>query len=192
MTAPVKNPSETVWNAWGDEGRSFHVITDQELNRFTRLLPIQRGHKAVDAGCGTGGFSRQLHRFGYDVTGVDFAASAIRAAARTPLPGVRYVHHDLNEGDPPGLLPGGIDLVVCRMLLPFLKDPVAWVRRTRDSWLRPGGRMYVVIPVTGDDAGQPGGVTEQQIVPLTFGWAEAVRYDLRGPLACLVLRSPAT
>ncbi|GAA1919740.1 class I SAM-dependent methyltransferase [Streptantibioticus ferralitis] len=188
----TRSPSATTWDAWAEEGRGYHMLTDTELAAFARHFPIRCGHVATDVGCGTGVFSRQLHRFGYDVTGIDFADTALRAARRTPLTGVRYLRHDLNQGDPPGLPIRGIDLVVCRLILPFLTDPAAWVRRVRDFWLRPGGRMYAVIPVVGEDVTQPGGMAEREIASLSFGWAQAVRYDLRGPLACLALRSTAT
>jgi len=192
MTTAGRSPSASVWNAWEEDGQTFRVITDTELMRFTQHCLVGRGQVAVDAGCGTGAFSRQLYRFGYDVTGLDFADKALTAARRTPLPGVRYLRHDLNQGDPPGLLRNGTDLVVCRLVLPFLNDPYTWAGRVRDFWLRPGGRMYAVIPVVDEHTTQPGGMTEQEITALTTGWAQAVRYDLRGPLACLVLRSGAT
>ena len=35
-------------------------------------------------------------------------------------------------------------------------------------------------------------MTDQEISALGHGWASVVRYDLRGPLACLVLRASAT
>ncbi|BDM67510.1 hypothetical protein HEK616_09970 [Streptomyces nigrescens] len=185
-------PSATTWDAWQEDGRGYQIVTDTELMKFATHFPIRCGHVAVDVGCGNGTFSRQLHRFGYDVTGLDFSDLALTAARRTPLPGVQYVHHDLNQGDPPGLPPHGIDLVVCRLVLPFLHDPLAWVRRVRDLWLRPGGRMYLVIPIVGEDADQPGGMTEAQISDVAHGWAQTVRYDLNRSSAALALRSAAT
>ncbi|WP_274558098.1 class I SAM-dependent methyltransferase [Streptomyces spiramyceticus] len=186
------SPSAAVWDAWEADGRSYYVINDTELMQFTRNFPVRSGGIAVDVGCGNGAFSRQLHRFGYDVTGFDFASTALHAARRTPLPGVRYLHHDLNKGDPPGLPRHGIDLVVCRLVLPFLNEPTAWIRRVRDLWLRPGGQMYVVIPVIEGDTTQPGGMTEREIANLTPGWSHSVRYDVRGRVAFLALRSAAT
>ncbi|AJC58581.1 class I SAM-dependent methyltransferase [Streptomyces sp. 769] len=183
----ARNPSPTTWDHWEHNGHTFRVITDTELDRFTRYCLGRRGRIAIDAGCGNGAFSRQLHRFGFDVTGLDFAHVPLTAARRTPLPDVRYVHHDLDQGDPPGLPPRGIDLVVCRMVLPFLSQPYAWVRRVRDHWLRDNGRLYLVIPRADAHTAQPGGMTEQEIADLTTGWGSVVRYDLRGPLACLVL-----
>ncbi|MFJ5952226.1 class I SAM-dependent methyltransferase [Streptomyces noursei] len=180
-------PAPTTWDNWEANARTFRVITDTELDRFANHLLGRRRGIAVDAGCGNGAFSRQLHRFGFDVTGLDFASVPLAAARRTPLPNVRYVHHDLNQGDPPGLPPHGIDVVVCRMVLPFLEQPHAWLRRVRDHWLSDGGRLYLVIPVVDEPTVQPGGMTEHEIAELTTGWRSVIRYTLRGPLACLVL-----
>ncbi len=83
----LTSPAGTTWNAWAAEGRSSHLLTDVELEHFARHLPLRCGHVAVDAGCGSGGFSRQLYRFGYDVTGLDYADAALTAARRTPLQG---------------------------------------------------------------------------------------------------------
>ncbi|MFD7407992.1 class I SAM-dependent methyltransferase [Streptomyces sp. NPDC059866] len=188
----VHQPGPHDVERWAMEGRSYHMLTDVELEHFTRRLGVRRGHVAVDVGCGSGVFSRQLYRFGYDVTGLDYAEAALAAARRTPLPGVRYLYHDLNEGDPPGLPPHGIDLVVCRLVLPFLDKPYEWVRRVREYWLRPGGLLYLVVPVVGERAEQPGGMTEYEIAELLHGWGQVVRYELGGSLACLALRSTAT
>ncbi|AQY20652.1 hypothetical protein T261_08780 [Streptomyces lydicus] len=43
-----------------------------------------------------------------------------------------------------------------------------------------------------EHAAQPGGMTEREIVDLSQGWGSSVRYDLRGPLACLVLGTAGT
>ncbi|MEU3051119.1 class I SAM-dependent methyltransferase [Streptomyces sp. NPDC006984] len=192
MTTDSAGPAVTTWDAWADAGQTYHPLTDVELAAFARNFPVRCGHVAVDAGCGTGPFARQLHRFGYDVTGIDFSESALTAARRTPMVGVRYMRHDLNEGDPAGLPLHGIDLVVSRLTLPFLTNPGAWMCRVRERWLRRGGRMYVVVPVVTARGRQPGGMTEREISNLTRGWAQAVRYELRGSLVCLALRTTAT
>ncbi|HEY8985329.1 MAG TPA: class I SAM-dependent methyltransferase [Streptomyces sp.] len=146
MTVFPANPSRSTWDAWTADGRGFRQLTDGELERFTLHLPPHRGRVAVDASCGIGVFSRQLQRFGYDVTGIDYSDAALTAARRTGMPHLRYLNHDLDTGDPPGLPQHGIDLVVCRFVLPFLHDPADWTRRVRDRWLRPGGWMYIVTP----------------------------------------------
>ncbi len=191
MTAAATR-SVGFWNAGEQKSQSSRVITDTELMHFMRHCSGRRGRVAVDAGCGSGVFARQLHRFGYDVTGIDFADAPLTAARRTPLPGVRYLRHDLDRGDPPGLPQRGIDLVACRLALPFLDQPYGWVRHVRDHWLRPGGRLYLVIPVVDERATHPGGMTEREIADLSYGWSSVVRYDLRGPLACLVLGAADT
>ncbi|MEU5239784.1 class I SAM-dependent methyltransferase [Streptomyces lydicus] len=165
------------------------MITDTELRRVTQNYGVRRGQVAIDAGCGSGGFARQLSRFGFDVTGIDVAESALAAARRTPLPGVRYLRHDLNTGDPPGLPERGVDLVVCRLVLPFLHRPSQWVRHVRDHWLRPGGRLYLVVAVADGSREQPDRMPAQQVDELSQGWGGRVRYDLRGPLTAMMLRA---
>jgi 2-polyprenyl-3-methyl-5-hydroxy-6-metoxy-1,4-benzoquinol methylase len=190
----LTSPSASVWDAWEREGRprpALGPVTDAELNHFIAHVPDRHGRSAVDVGCGSGGFARQLHRFGFDVTGLDFSAAALAAARLTPLTDVRYLHHDLNAGDPPGLPARAMDLVVCRHVLPFLHHPAAWMRRVRDPWLRPGGQMYLAVPVVDEHAVQPGGMTEGEITALPTGWADVIRFELRGPVTCLILRSPA-
>ncbi|MFI7095428.1 class I SAM-dependent methyltransferase [Streptomyces lydicus] len=165
------------------------LITDAELMRVTQNYRTPRGQVAIDAGCGSGAFARQLARFGFDVTGIDVADAALAAARRTPLPGVRYQRHDLNAGDPPGLPERGVDLVVCRLVLPLLHNPSQWVRHVRDHWLSPGGRLYLVLPLADPGTEQPGRLPAQQVAELSHGWAGFARYDLRGALTALMLRA---
>jgi 2-polyprenyl-3-methyl-5-hydroxy-6-metoxy-1,4-benzoquinol methylase len=182
--------SAAVWDAWAAEGRTSHVVSDKEVGLFTRYIPDRRGRVAIDAGCGIGGFSRQLRNLGYNVTGLDFSPVSIEAAQRGGFGlGLAYLSHDLDAGDPPGLPGHGIDLVVCREVLPFLADPERWLSRVRDHWLRPGGHAYLVIPTGDEHTLQRGQMTMPEIARLCEGWASGVRYKLLGTLACLILRS---
>ncbi|MFH8555923.1 MULTISPECIES: hypothetical protein [Streptomyces] len=42
------------------------MITDTELDRFTRYCLTRRGRIATDAGCDSGAFTRRLHHSGFD------------------------------------------------------------------------------------------------------------------------------
>ncbi|MFF3460700.1 class I SAM-dependent methyltransferase [Streptomyces sp. NPDC002730] len=184
--------SPTAWDAWAAEGRVSHMVSDSEVDQFIRHVPDRRGRVAVDAGCGMGKFSRRLRAFGYDVTGVDFSPVSLDIARRGGHGfGLRYVHHDLDAGDPPALPVRGVDLVVCREVLPFLTDPEGWLERVRTQWLRPAGQAYLVVPPGEEQRLQRGQMTKPAVARLCEGWSSAVRYDL-GPLTCLVLRSPAS
>ncbi|MFJ4918508.1 class I SAM-dependent methyltransferase [Streptomyces sp. NPDC088725] len=166
----------------------FHTITDRELLQFRRHFFDPRGRVAVDAGCGTGAFARQLHAYGYDVTGLDFSAAALTAARITGLRGLRYVAHDITAGTLPALPRQGIDLVVCRHTIGYLAEPAAWASRVRTDWLTPGGQMYVVTQKAGGE-GRLGALTQEEISEVARGWAQVVQYDM-GHSAYLMLRSP--
>ncbi|AJT62422.1 hypothetical protein T261_0733 [Streptomyces lydicus] len=177
------------WDAWAAEGRVSHLVTDRELDFFLRHITDRHGRTAVDAGCGIGKFSRQLRAFGYNVTGVDFSKVSLSVARRSGHGlGLTYLHHDLDAGAPPGLPVRGIDLVVAREVIPFLADPQEWLHQVRTHWLRPGGRLYLVVPVGNERTLQHGQMTTSDIARLREGWGSVAQSD-RGPLACLILRS---
>ena len=91
--------------------------------------------RALDVGCGSGRFARELAARGLIVDAVDRSAEMIAAAGETP--GVRYVHADVRE-----LEPAGYDFVSCIASLHHLPF-AATVTRLRDA-LRPGGVLAVL------------------------------------------------
>ncbi|MFK8912784.1 class I SAM-dependent methyltransferase [Streptomyces sp. YS-3] len=176
-------------------GVYLHPLAAEELRLFEQRFPGHRGKKAVDAGCGTGDFTRYLYASGMDVTGIDWSPSSItlaRQATPCPLP---YVIHDLSLGDPPGLIARSVDLVVCRQTVSLLDDPDAFLYRVRTNWLRAGGQLYLSEVRATDHEARTlrGGMTEQHLARLGDGWAHATRYDLTSQrVACVILRSPAS
>ncbi|MFD9791351.1 class I SAM-dependent methyltransferase [Streptomyces sp. NPDC059070] len=184
----------TFWDLVATSGWHLHPLSGEELRYFESRFPTLRGRKAIDAGCGTGGFTRHLYAAGLDVTGVDwspFSIALAREATPCPLP---YLVHDLSVGDPPGLIARSVDLVVCRQTGSLLRDPDELLYRIRTNWLRPGGQLYLSeVRITDHEARtQRGGMTEQQLARLGDGWAHATRHDLTSQrIACVILRSPA-
>ncbi|CAN5176330.1 class I SAM-dependent methyltransferase [soil metagenome] len=67
-----------------------------EAGLVTRLLSA--GATVLDAGCGTGRVAIELHRRGFDCTGVDADASML-AGARAAAPALRWLHVDLVDLD---------------------------------------------------------------------------------------------
>jgi SAM-dependent methyltransferase len=64
----------------------------------TDLLDISHGTRVLDLGCGTGQLSRQLHRDGATVVGVDQSAEMIeRARSEHDVEGLRFVHGDARQ-----------------------------------------------------------------------------------------------
>jgi len=111
-----------------------------ELVESGRLQPC----RAVDLGCGSGANAVFLAQHGFEVTGVDFAASALEKAAG--LAGNAHVHVDWVQDDLTRLsrLQGDFDLVVDYGALDDLNQ------RDRDRYVeqvtpraRPGGRFLL-------------------------------------------------
>jgi len=72
---------------------------DSEAARFVdalidRLRPGPDAH-LLDLGCGAGRHAKHLASKGFQVTGVDLAASSIAEARRFGRPGLRFVRHDM-------------------------------------------------------------------------------------------------
>ena len=71
-----------------------HVFHDtKQLEELTKLLP--KNAKVLDAGCGAGvPYVRFLVESGFDVTGIDFAESMLRLAARN-VPEAEFIKQDM-------------------------------------------------------------------------------------------------
>jgi len=74
---------------------------DSEASRFVdtlvgRLRPAA-GAAMLDLGCGSGRHARHLARKGFDVTGLDLAASAIAQASEHAGPALRFRRHDMRQ-----------------------------------------------------------------------------------------------
>ncbi|MEV6400862.1 class I SAM-dependent methyltransferase [Streptomyces sp. NPDC051907] len=181
-------PARQAWDRWAADGL-IPKISATEMARFTRHMPGHRGATAIDAGCGAGEFSRRLHGLGYTVTGLDFSPASLDLALRAGHgPGLHYVLHDLEAGDPPGLPAGGVDVVVARAVLAFLARPERWLLHLRRRWLKPGGCLYLVAPTGDEHIPQRGQMTRPQIARLRDGWDTVMRYEL-DDATFLVLRA---
>jgi len=134
-------------NAWEEKysaRRSFrmrHTI-------LTALLEgvVKPGARWLDAGCGTGHFSRQIARLGAHVTGVDGAESMI-AAARSlgeGAPGevVYRRASDLTRMPDPD---GDFDGVLCSSVMEYLAEPERAMSELRRV-TRHGGALVVTLP----------------------------------------------
>src|SRR5687768_8815374 len=97
MSSMTMSASARRWGAlWGDRPRAWAVSEQQQTPVYERTLeclPVERGTRVLDVGCGTGVFLELCAERGATVTGVD-AAEPLLALARA-----RVVDADLRLGD---------------------------------------------------------------------------------------------
>ncbi|MFE9137965.1 methyltransferase, FxLD system [Streptomyces sp. NPDC007355] len=181
------------WEQHFSDGKGFRPVGERErelLAEHTRAP--DGGGRALEVGCGTGDLSVHLASLGYTVDAVDFADSAL-ARARTEhagVEGVRWLLLDI-EGDDPALLnEEGYDLVVMRLMYPFLRDR-GRVLHGLGERLRDGGALVVITPVVENTPEGRRGIAldEDEITLLATGWQTVERLDADG-LAFLLLRGP--
>jgi 2-polyprenyl-3-methyl-5-hydroxy-6-metoxy-1,4-benzoquinol methylase len=77
------------YEAWYQTPRG-RWISDVEFRLMQQVLKAEPGQALLDAGCGTGHFSRRLAGLGLRVTGIDPDAAAIEFAAQQNV-GIDYL-----------------------------------------------------------------------------------------------------
>lgn len=113
------------WDYWyAHEGRP-RVVSQAECERALRCFTAQEGMQAVDLGCGTGQWTRQLAAWGMDVRGFDFSAQALRQAKESTRDGRACLQYgrpwDINSQMTPSCIrPCSLDLVTCRFSIAYL------------------------------------------------------------------------
>jgi len=117
--------------------------TERPPNAHLRaeVADLPRG-RALDAGCGHGSDALWLAARGWQVTGVDFSATALshaRAAAEAAGAEIEWIEGDLATWAPQ---PGHYDLVVC--LYVHVAGSVEETVRRMASGVAPGGTLLMV------------------------------------------------
>lgn len=120
--------------------------TSHEIDTILREIPIGKGSRLLDLGCGEGRHSIELSRRGMSVTGVDFSsrllAEARKKAGSTPVVFIEDDARSLSKVE------SDFDLVLC------LYDVIGSFRTYDDNYaiarqiynhLRPGGKAVISV-----------------------------------------------
>jgi len=136
--APILSPWQKVTAQVNRHAWKRHIL------RYMSVPPAPRpGALALDAGCGTGYGAEGLKTKGYRVTAFDkwpgFAVLAHRL-------GIEFRECDFME-----FAGGPFDVVCCFEVIEHLETPPEAAVRKLRSWVRPGGRAYVSVPIRHPD-----------------------------------------
>jgi SAM-dependent methyltransferase len=134
----VKDYYEQVWERLPDELET----PDFELRRRFLRAEVRRGDRALDLGCGTGVFTRELVQAGATATGVEVAEAAI-ARARAAHPDLEFRLASI--GGPLPLDDRAVEVVWASEVIEHVADTEGWLREVRRV-LAPGGRLLVTTP----------------------------------------------
>lgn len=119
------------------------VPAPRYLLRRDRLLahlsPLRPG-RAIEVGCGSGAFLRELHSRGFACTGLDTSTAAI-ATSRLLLEGVAV---DLYDREQPNWA-GRFDYLVACEVLEHIDDDRAALKSWLE-WLEPAGMVLLSVP----------------------------------------------
>ncbi|WDM16023.1 methyltransferase, FxLD system [Streptomyces lavenduligriseus] len=181
------------WEEHYSDGRGFRQVGERERALLAEHTPApDEGGRALEVGCGTGELTVCLASQGYRVDAVDFAGSALARAREehAGVEGVRWLRLDIERDDPAPLHDTLYDLVVMRLVYPFVRDRERVLHGLGER-LREGGALVVITPVAANTPAQRRGIAldEDEIAVLGAGWETVERRDADG-LAFLVLRGP--
>ncbi|MFD0378079.1 methyltransferase, FxLD system [Streptomyces sp. NPDC127112] len=181
------------WEQHYEKGKGWRQLGERERELLTVHTPVpDGGGRALDVGCGTGELAAHLAGLGYAVDAVDFADSAVARAREeyADVANVRWLQLDIERDDPAPLHEEGYDLIVMRLVYPFMRDR-GRVLHGLGERLRVGGALVVITPLADDTPEERRAIAldEGEIALLGGGWEAVERLDADG-LAFLVLRGP--
>src|SRR5262245_9361388 len=140
----------TPWFASWFDSAHYHKLysyrDDAEAAAFIdALIGTLRPHAGVgmlDLGCGAGRHAKQLASKGFQVTGIDLAASSIRDAKRFEQPGLRFLQHDMRSAFGTATFDYVFNLFTS---FGYFADPQehSIVARNMANALRPGGTLVL-------------------------------------------------
>jgi SAM-dependent methyltransferase len=188
-------PERRHWEEHFAAGLGFRGTSDRELRLLADAVRPGPRTRALDVGCGLGGYAAALAGLGCRTLAVDWADAAVAATRDryTDLePRLSVRRLDFTDATEAATLPArSFDLVTMRLVLAFMPDKAAVSERVREL-LAPGGVWLVTASLTGrlPEARRSIGLTPEDVTTVTDRWSRGHWYDLEpGGLRCFVLRA---
>lgn len=131
-----------------DQSRKFSKISWSKRRILNLLAPRCRSAKAVlDAGCGSGFFSKYFYERGLEVTALDYSESALKMAAKITEGGAKLVQADMVNDHLTDQLDSRFDLIFTDGLFEhFSSEDQDKIMENLISVLRPGGMIATFVP----------------------------------------------
>jgi len=161
VSKPESTPAEPTpsefWEGRYDEAGGGPIWSGKVNRTLAEVVSGLQPGTALDLGCGEGGDAIWLAGQGWDVTGIDISATAIRRAAEAARNAdvdadrIRFIADDLAtwQGD------GSYDLVTASFLHSPVDFPRAQVLRCAAGLVAPGGHLFILshadFPPTASD-----------------------------------------
>jgi len=117
------------------------------LPAIIQALPVGKGLRILDIGCGNGYVAGQLAQLGHDVVGVDVSTDGIELA-RSSHPDVRFHACSLYEDSFKDLVGRSYDVAIAVEVIEHLYWPRVLLHRAYKA-LASGGRVIVTTPYHG-------------------------------------------
>lgn len=139
---------QAVWDAvadgWDRHHEALTIHTQPVARRLLEVAEVQSGDVVLDLAAGLGELSRVLAQRtspGGRVIGTDLSPQMVQRAVRRTAD-LDHLSFRVVDAQQMGVADDSIDVVVCKMGLMLLADPVAAVAECRRV-LRPGGALAV-------------------------------------------------
>lgn len=148
MTSDTSAFFDTEASQWSDRYASdprFARRFEKISALFDKVLPREPG-RALDAGCGTGVFSRELARRGWRVTAIDASPEMIsEARSASQNTSIEFINGALESLEPLASMESPYDLILSLSTLEYVEDDLGVIKNW-SNMLKPGGLLIISVP----------------------------------------------
>jgi len=147
---PLQTPQDTDWNRfWSAEKAPNSGKISFSKQRILKILRsrVSPGKYALDAGCGSGFFSKYFCDAGMPTTALDFAENALEMASRATKGAAKLVRADMVSDSLPDMLPRKVDLIFSDGLFEhFTPEDQDTIMKNLRSVLTDQGLIITFVP----------------------------------------------